>query len=380
MAQPGARESVHSSRRATIAALVAGAVTSLLIAGPGANAGPARHHRRHEHRSAYSKVNLVSDIPGAAQITDPNLVNPWGMSASPTSPVWVSDNGTDVTTLYAGGAQGVPFGIVPLVVNIPGGAPTGQVFNASSGFVVHSGSDGGAALFIFASEAGIISGWSPAVPAPAPSTQAQVAVTTPGAVYKGLALARGEHGNRLYAANFSAGTIDVFDSNFMPVHRHGAFVDHHLPHGYAPFNIQELDGRLYVTYAKQDADKVDDVPGHGHGFLDVFSPNGRLLRRLVRRGPLDSPWGLALAPRDFGRFSHDLLVGNFGDGKIHAFSRRGKFEGTLHNRHHAAIVIDGLWALRFGNGVAGSHHTLLFSAGPDDESHGLLGAIHHVEH
>jgi uncharacterized protein (TIGR03118 family) len=362
----------------TIAALLAGTVASLMFAGPGASAHG--RHERHEHRNAYRRVNLVSDVPGAAQVTDPNLVNPWGMSASPTSPVWVSDNGTDVTTLYAGGVQGMPFGIVPLVVNIPGGAPTGQVFNGSSGFVVHSGSDSGPALFIFASEAGVISGWSPAVPAPAPSTQAQVAATTPGAVYKGLALARAEHGDRLYAANFSAGTIDVFNKHFAPVHRHGAFVDHRLPDGYAPFNIQELDGRLFVTYAKQDADKVDDVPGHGHGFVDVFSPNGRLLRRLISRGPLDSPWGLAIAPRDFGRFSRDLLVGNFGDGKIHAFNRHGRLLGTLHNQHHDAITIDGLWALRFGNGVAGSRHTLLFSAGPDDEAHGLLGAIHHVEH
>jgi uncharacterized protein (TIGR03118 family) len=368
----------------TVAALLAGTVASLMFAGPGATARPGERHRRHErhpHRNVFRRVNLVSDVPGAAKITDPNLVNAWGMSASPTSPVWVSDNGSDVTTLYSGGVHGMPFGIVPLVVNIPGGAPTGQVFNGSSGFVVHSGSDSGPAAFIFASEAGVISGWSPAVPAPAPSTEAQVAVTTPGAVYKGLALARARHGDHLYAANFSAGTIDVFNRNYAPVHRHGAFVDHRLPHGYAPFNVQNLDGRLYVTYAKQDADKVDDVPGHGHGFVDVFSPNGRLLRRLVKRGALDSPWGLALAPRHFGRFSRDLLVGNFGDGKIHVFNRHsGRFLGTMHNKHHDAIVIDGLWALRFGNGVAKSHHTLLFSAGPDGEAHGLLGAIHHVRH
>lgn len=378
MAELGATRSVRSPRRIIIAALVAAALTSLLVIAPRATAVSGD---RDEHSNAYRQVNLVSDQPGVAQVTDPNLVNPWGMSASPTSPLWVSDNGTDVTTLYAGGVHGMPFGIVPLVVSIPGGAPTGQVFNGSDGFVVHSGSDSGPALFLFASEAGLITGWNPNVPGPAPSTEAQVAVTTPGAVYKGLALASTRHGDRLYAANFSAGTIDVFDSNFMPVHRHGAFVDHRIPDGYAPFNVQELDGRLYVTYAKQDADKVDDVPGLGHGFVDVFSPNGRLLQRLIRRGPLDSPWGLAIAPRDFGRFSKDLLVGNFGNGKIHAFDRRsGELMGTLRDKHHEAIVIDGLWGLRFGNGTAGSHHTLLFTAGPDEEQHGLLGAIHHIDH
>jgi uncharacterized protein (TIGR03118 family) len=378
MARVKAVESVRGPRRMAIAALLAGAIAALMLTGPGASAMSAETH---EHSNAYRQVNLVSDVPGAAQVTDPNLVNPWGMSASPTSPLWVSDNGTDVSTLYAGGAQGMPFGIVPLIVNIPGGAPTGQAFNASGGFVVHSGSSSGPALFLFASESGMITGWSPAVPAPAPSTEAQVAVTTPGAVYKGLALANTDHGERLYAANFSAGTIDVFDSNFMPVHRDGAFVDHRLPDGYAPFNIQELGGRLYVSYAKQDETKVDDVPGRGHGFVDVYSPGGHLLRRLIRRGPLDSPWGLVIAPRDFGRFGHDLLVGNFGNGKIHAFDRRsGELLGTLRDKQHEAIVIDGLWGLRFGNGVAGSIHTLLFTAGPDGEAHGLLGAIHHIEH
>jgi uncharacterized protein (TIGR03118 family) len=359
------------------AGLIAGAVASLMLLAPWASAGATE---RHEHRNTYRQVNLVSDLPGVAAITDPNLVNPWGMAASPTSPLWVSDNGTDVSTLYSGGAQGMPWGIVPLVVNIPGGAPTGQVFNGTSSFAVHSGADSGPAFFLFASESGMITGWNPAVPSPAPSTEAQVVVSNPGAVYKGLALITGEH-KRLYAANFSAGTIDVFNGNFTPIHHRGAFIDHRLPDGYAPFNVQALDHRLYVTYAKQDEAKEDDVPGLGHGFVDVYTKRGELLRRLVSRGPLDSPWGLVIAPHDFGRFSDDLLVGNFGDGKIHAFDpRSGEFLGTLRDRHHEAIAIDGLWGLRFGNGVAGSIHTLLFTAGPDDEAHGLLGAIHHVEH
>jgi uncharacterized protein (TIGR03118 family) len=244
MARSGARGG-RTPHRMTIAALLAGAVASLMLAGPVANAGAAMTR---EHSNVYRRVNLVSDVPGMAQITDPNLVNAWGMSAGPTTPLWVSDNGTDVSTLYAGGGHGIPFGIVPLVVNIPGGAPTGTVFNGSNGFVIHSGSASGPALFLFASESGMITGWNPAVPAPAPSTQAQVAVSNPGAVYKGLALADTEHGERLYAANFSAGTIDVFNSSFMPVHRDGAFVDHSIPEGYAPFNVQALDGHLYVSY------------------------------------------------------------------------------------------------------------------------------------
>lgn len=326
---------------------------------------------------SYREIDLVSNVPGAAALTDPNLVNAWGLAFSPTSPAWVADNGADVATLYRGGVAGTPPSIVPLVVSIPGGAPTGMVFNPTSGFVVHAGLSSGPARFLFASESGAITGWSPAVPPPPPSTAAQVAVSSAGAIYKGLALAVAAGGSRLYASDFHNGRIDVWDAGFTPVVLPpGAFSDPALPSGFAPFNIQEIGGRLYVTYAKQDADAEDDVAGPGNGYLDVYDTDGVLLRRLVSAGRLNSPWGLAVAPRGFGRFSGALLVGNFGDGRIHAYDPfTGAFLGTILRGDGAPLEIDGLWALRFGNGVIGSTRTLLFTAGPDDETNGLFGEI-----
>jgi uncharacterized protein (TIGR03118 family) len=324
----------------------------------------------------YTQTNLVSDIAGVARLTDPHLVNPWGMAASPTSPLWVSDNGTNVSTLYSGGLSGAPLRPASLVVKIPGGAPTGQVFNPTTSWVIKSGSHSAAATFIFASEAGEITGWNPAVPPPAPTTSAQVGATVPGAVYKGLAMSTGSGGNWLYATNFHAGTVDVFDSHFKLVHWAGAFQDSHLPAGYAPFNIANIGDQLFVTYALQGPGKHDDAAGTGRGFIDVFDLKGKLLRRLVAHGPLDSPWGLALAPANWGRFGGDLLVGNFGNGRISAFDpTTGAFIGQLRNSDGLAITINGLWGLRFGNGTAGSATSLLFTAGIGDEGHGLLGTI-----
>jgi uncharacterized protein (TIGR03118 family) len=264
----------------------------------------------------------------------------------------------------------------PLVVKIPDGAPTGQVFNPSTNWVVRSGSHSAAALFIFASETGAITGWNPNVPTPAPATSAQVGITVPSAVYKGLAISTGAAGNWLYAANFHAGTVDVFDGSFHLLHWAGAFKDGHLPAGYAPFNIANLGGQLYVTYALQKADKHDDAAGTGHGFVDVYDLKGTLLKRLVQRGPLNSPWGLAMAPATWGRFGGDLLVGNFGNGRISAFNpATGAFLGQLRNADGLAITIAGLWGLMFGNGTAGTPQTLIFTAGIAEEAHGLLGTI-----
>jgi uncharacterized protein (TIGR03118 family) len=341
-----------------------------------ATATPDHHRGRNEYR----QTNLLSDIPGVARNTDPNLVNPWGMAAGPTTPIWVSDNGTDKTTLYSGAIAGSPLLPAALVVGIPNGEPTGQVFNPSTDFVVSNGAAHGAALFIFASESGSITGWNPGVPAPAPSTSAQVGITVPDAVYKGLAITTGSHGDFLYAANFHSGTIDVFNGSYQLVHRSGSFTDPSLPSGYAPFNIQNIGGRLYVTYAKQDAAKHDDVAGAGHGFVDVFDLRGHLVQRLVSRGQLNSPWGLAIAPSGFGRFSGDLLVGNFGDGTINAYNpNTGHFIGQLKNEDGNVIAINGLWGLRFGNGTAGSATTLVFTAGIADEAHGLMGTIEAVK-
>jgi uncharacterized protein (TIGR03118 family) len=322
--------------------------------------------------SRFAQTNLVSDVSGMAQITDSSLVNAWGMSFGPTTPVWVSNNGSDSTTLYKGDTTGVPFAKVPLTVAIPDGAPTGQVFNAGTDFMV----GGASAKFIFASEHGFIDAWQPAL---SPNTMAMSMAKVPGAIYKGLAITTGTSGSWLYAANFHSGRIDVFNGSFVLQNWQGAFHDSLIPKSYAPFNIENLGGKLYVTYAKVGP-TGDDVSGRGHGFVDVYSLTGRLLKRLVRHGALNSPWGVQIAPAGFGKFGGDLLVGNFGDGRIHAYSRRtGAFEGTLLASNGKPLVIDGLWGLQFGNGVAATPMTLLFTAGPGGEAHGLLGTLTPME-
>jgi uncharacterized protein (TIGR03118 family) len=356
------RTGIRRSSVATIGGVAA--VVAALTAGPAAAAGAFNPFRPNE----YHQTNLVSDQPGHAAVTDPNLVNAWGMASSPTSPVWVSDNGSDVSTLYSGATHGSPVSVSSLVVSIPGGAPTGQAFNGGTGFNLPLG---GPARFLFAGEDGQISGWNTAS-----GTSAQLVTTTSDAVYKGLTLANTSRGTMLYAANFHAGTIDVWDSSFQRVHRPFAFRDPFIPQGYAPFNVQEVHGLLVVTYAKQDAEGHDDVAGAGHGFVDVFTPGGSLVRRLATRGVLNSPWGVVLTPSSFGRFSNALLIGNFGDGRINAFDPfSGLYLGALRDEHHQPLAIDGLWGLRFGNGTIGSPNTLLFSAGPGGEAHGLFGEI-----
>ena len=319
--------------------------------------------------NAYAQTNLVSDQPNQARLQDQELVNAWGVSFFPGGPLWVSDNGTDATTFYTGGIGNGPVtkvGSVP----IPGGAPTGQVHNDTSDFTLTGNTN--PAIFIFDSEAGRISGWNPMVNGGVPVDK----VTDPNAVYKGLAIASTPNGSRLYAANFRAGTVDVFDGSFMPVVRPGAFVDRRLPAGYAPFNVQALDGKIYVAYAKQDAEKKDEVAGPGKGFVDSYTTDGRLLSRLFFHAQLNAPWGLAIAPHDFGRFGGALLVGNFGDGRIHAFEPHTGFPlGTVRDPQHRPVVIDGLWALAVGNGTFGGTNQVVFTAGPNDESHGLVGTL-----
>jgi len=335
----------------------------------------------------YTQTNLVSDGAVPAALVDLNLVNAWGLVSSPTSPWWISDNGTGKSTLYNVGT-----GTIPLIVTVPGAggkqsAPTGIVFNGNSNsFVVTNSTGTSAARFIFASEDGTISGFR--------GVPVVIAVdnSASGAVYKGLAIDSTTTGKLLYATNFHAGTVDVFDSHFNPVHILGAFTDHSLPAGYAPFGIQAIkigdQTQIYVTYALQDADKHDDVPGVGHGFINAFDTDGNLIRRVASKGRLNSPWGLALAPgtpaADFGFFSNDLLVGNFGDGHINAFDPgqllgNGEYQprGQLHSADGPPIAIDGLWALTFGSGSAasGPTNTLFFTAGPFGEQHGLFGTL-----
>src|SRR5437660_4221090 len=333
----------------------------------------------------FTQTNLVSDVAGAKNL-DSHLKNPWGIVHSPTSPWWVSDNNGNVSTLYDGAGNPFPpkANGGPLVVGIPApdgtltGTPTGVVFSGNpNDFKVTDGKKKEPSLFIFATEDGTISGWSPNVS----FTQAFIAVdnsqvpnATNGAVYKGLAIAQTESGQRLYASNFRAGTVDVFDSKFNPVHKTGAFMDSEIPEGYAPFGIQAIGSRIYVTYAKQNEAKHDDLKGPHRGFVDAYSLEGKLLKRLISRGALNSPWGLALAPAGFGEFGGDVLVGNFGDGTINAFDPiTSNYVGTLKDSSGNPIVNDGLWALDFrANGSGFDPNALFITAGINDEADGLF--------
>ena len=315
----------------------------------------------------YLKSNLVASLGGVASHTDPNLVNAWGISSSPAGPFWVSNNGTGVSGVYGGDGT-----VNALVVNIPGagggasGPVTGQVYNATSDFVVGVL---GPSKFIFATEDGVISAWYSGTSAVLESDRSGT-----GAVYKGLAIGVDGVNNRLYAANFNSGAVDVFDATFAKI---SSFTDATMPVGFAPFGIQNINGLLYVTYAKQNPAKHDDVPGAGNGYVDVFNMNGTLNKRLVSTGLLNSPWGLAMAPSGYGKVSNALLVGNFGDGKINAYdSTSGALVATMNTTAGTPLVIDGLWGLSFGNGAgAGPTSTLFFSAGPNGESTGLFGSL-----
>jgi uncharacterized protein (TIGR03118 family) len=347
------------------------------------------------------QTNLVSDLPGVAQVQDPNLVNPWGIAESSGSFFWVSDNNSGMSTLY--NTPGMP---QQLAVTIPApgaaagsatGTPTGAVFNidlAHGSFMITDGTHTAPAVFLFATEDGTIAGWNPGVdptgqfsgPMGA-STHAVLPVdnSAGGAVYKGLAIATDSSGRTLlYASNFRSGKIDVFATDFSPVTNlgKGAFVDPSLPAGYAPFDVQELNGKIYVTYAKQNAEKHDDVAGPGHGFVDSFNLDGSGLKRLVTRGEVNSPWGLAIAPASFGTLAGSLLVGNFGDGEIHAYNAdtgAALPDGELKDPDGETIKIDGLWALRVGNGgMGGDPNKVYFTAGIDHESHGLFGSLESV--
>jgi len=325
---------------------------------------------------SYTQRNLVSDGGVAAENTDPNLVNGWGVAFNPTAFVWVSAADGMVSTLYDG--DGNP---QSLVVQIPspgsstGGNPTGIVYNGSAGFLVDPANPQTPSRFIFATEQGVIAGWSPAVD----STHAILEVdnSASGATYKGLALSTGDSRQLLYATDFFHARVDVFDSSFQPVSLPaGAFTDPSLPPHYAPFGIQAIGSHIYVTYAKQDPSMTEEVTGPGLGFVDVYTANGRLLRRVASRGALNAPWGIAMAPDGFGRFSKTLLVGNFGDGRINGY---GPVHGTPLGSLRGAggpIRIDGLWGIAFGNGFNNQPvNTLFFAAGPDDEAHGLYGRI-----
>jgi uncharacterized protein (TIGR03118 family) len=341
-------------------------------------------HHETEEETTFLQTNLVSNSISIPAVTiDPNLINPWGLTHSATSPFWVSDNGMGVTTVYTGTGTLVKVGgfdaitIAPPRGQTSPASPTGDVFNiAGSGFNITSGDNTGSSVFIFATEDGTISGWNPTVDPASSVLAVDNSQGGAGAVYKGLAIGQTEDGTFLYAANFRNGTVDVFDQNFNQVN---SFTDRHLPAGYAPFNVQVLDNHLFVTFALQDDAKHDDVAGRGHGFVDEFDLQGHLLQRVASRGPLDSPWGLAIAPSGFGEFANDLLVGNFGDGTINVFEPKNDhfhFLGKLEGADGTPITIGDLWALVPGTGNAGTDpNKIYFTAGVLNEKQGLFGSL-----
>jgi uncharacterized protein (TIGR03118 family) len=347
----------------------------------------------------FQQTNLVSDQPGMALNLDPTLINAWGISEAPSAGAfWVSSSGAGLSELYFGDLMGSPIN-QPFKVTIPGGKPTGQVFNInqpimgtgnSNDFSVTDGTNTAASVFIFASKTGAITGWNPMVGAPIQTPFGMLSGTAEvgfqandGAIYTGLATGDVGGSHYLYAADFHNGKIDVIDGQFHKValgaNGFGRFADRNLPRGFAPFNVQNLGGKLFVTYAKQDAARDGgSVAGRGKGFVDVFDTGGHLLRRVASGGMLNAPWGVAMAPAGFGKFSGDLLVGNFGDGHIDAYNPRHHFAfaGQLRGTDGRPVTINGLWGLQFGNGASsGDANSLYFSAGPAGGTHGLFGSL-----
>lgn len=372
---------IGTTRSRTTALVAAVACAGVVVAVPtaaigrptavGARSVPAHHGTA---ISGFTKVNLVSDQVGHAALRDTDLVNAWGLALGPTTPLWVANNHSATSTIYTGGAVGHPITKQGLTVSIPGGAPTGQVFNGTSGFKLK---DGSPAKFIFASESGHITAWNDGL---TPITMAVTVSSTTNANYKGLALLRVGHHEWLLASDFRHNRVQVFNSRFHKVSfGPRAFKDSRIPKGYAPFNVAVIGTKVLVSYAKQGPGADDDVPGAHHGFVDVYTSKGKLAKRLIRGGALNSPWGMTLAPKGFGHFAGSLLVGNFGNGVIHVYSiRTGHLKGALRKHNGNAIRIPGLWALLPGNGVAGAKSDVWFSAGPGDEEHGLLGIIRHA--
>jgi len=319
-------------------------------------------------QNAYVQKNLVSDIPGLAAVTDTNLVNPWGISFSATSPFWIADNGTGLSTLYnsTGAIQSLVVTIPPPAGQTNAATPTGTIANSVPGFTATGTA---MARFLFSTEDGTISAWSGGAQA-----VLKADLSSSNAIFKGLASGSSNGTNFLYATDFHNGWVDMFDTNYALV---GTFTDPSLPAGYAPFGIQNINGQLYVTFAFQDADKEDDQSGPGRGYVDLFDTSGTLLRHVAAQGPLNSPWGMAVAPLGYGPFSGDLLIGNFGDGRINAYDPNNyEYLGTLNDTNGSPVTIFGLWAITFGNGKSGGSTGLLyFTAGINDENRRLFGSL-----
>ena len=342
--------------------------------------------------NAYHQMNLVSDVPGLALRVDSNLVNPWGMAFSPTSPFWISNAGTGTSTVYDRTGRKFPRSN-PLVVTIPPppgsdpgetAEPTGMVWNGTNDFQSNFNGVTAPATFLWVTEGGTIAAWN----ASWSRSNAFTVVDNSGigASYTGVEIASFNGNNYLYAADFANGRIAIFDRLFASVSSVSTgvspFVDPNLPSGYSPFNIRNIGGQLYVAYAQVDPNTGDEVPGAGLGIVDVFTPDGTFVNRLVSDGGvLNAPWGMAMAPGNFGVFSNMLLVGNFGDGTINAFDpTTGAYVGTIKDRKGNNIVIDGLWSIQFGSGGGngGRANALYFTAGIQNETHGLFGQINTI--
>jgi uncharacterized protein (TIGR03118 family) len=361
----------------------------------------ADEDERHAERNAYVVTSLVSNLAGHAKVQDPVLQNAWGVAFTASgSPFWVNDNATGCSTLYTGNGTKVPLQVaIPLPGNIvpatachavdpnnpptvSPAAPTGILWNPSPAFLVPGTKI--PALFIFATEDGTLSAWAQGL---TPFDHAVLAADnsmnptpTDGAVYKALVFGLNAHGAFLFATNFRAGTVDVFgptgtNGMFTAATTDGGFLDPDLPTGYAPFGIANIDGDLFVSYAKQDDQKHDDVAGAGHGFVDVFDTDGHLLRRFASRGALNSPWGMTRASFAFGRFSGKILIGNFGNGRINAYDEDGRFVDELETAQGKPVAIDGLWTITLGGGSGSQSDTLYFAAGPNGETNGLFGTV-----
>jgi uncharacterized protein (TIGR03118 family) len=341
-------------------------------------AGPSHQHEHHQPFGVH-QVNMVSDVPGMAAVTDPDLVNPWGLALLPTSPLWSANNGTDSATLYSAAPGATAAAKVTAVrVTFPDKPelPTGQVANGGTGFVLTNGTTSAPARFIFSTITGHIEAWSPGID---PNLgNAETRATVAGAAYTGLTLATAKSGDQLYAANFGQSRIDVFNSTFQQVKTPSwAFRDAFVPRGYAPFNVQALNGDIFVAYAKVDPATGRSADGVGLGVVDEFTVDGHFVARVATHQSLDAPWGLAIAPSSWGKLAGSLLVGNFGNGRINVISlgRHDRVVSQLRNTSGKVISIERLWSLVPGTAVTGGTDALWFSAGIGNEQHGLLGLL-----
>jgi uncharacterized protein (TIGR03118 family) len=336
--------------------------------------------------NSFRQTNLIANMASfKAKLTDKNLTNAWGLAAGPGVPLWVSDNNSGFATVYSGGIKGSAVSL-DLTVPVPGGNPTGQVFNSDHSAFPVGGKHGRPAVFIVdtdsvgkAQSPGEIAAWNGGASfVVEDSAKGGAGGKTPAhAVFKGLALATAPSaGPEIFAADVANAKVDVFNRDFHLLAARGQFRDPKIPAGYAPYGIQNLNGRIYVSYGKQNKSKTDAVPGTGLGFVDVYTVNGKLIKHLVSHGALNEPWGLAIAPKGFGPFAGDLLVGNLGNGRINAFSpSTGKSLGPLRNAKGTPIAISGLWGLLVGNSAFGGASSLVFSAGPNGYANGLVGVL-----